>query len=291
MKNLFHIPEPCHEKWTDMTPTEKGAFCQKCSKEVLDLRNLPIPIVENSVLRSANPCVRISKDTLSELNFRHWVKSLNLIRQLRYAFVFALVLNFGTAIAQTEDTSIFNPDTMLVDTVKQGGQISYKWEVPDSCATPNIPDSSFYHIGYPIIIEDIQGGMPPPIYPIEIIDWDDIVWITTDTHTWETLVVYPEDKPHEALLAIHGNEYHFLIEEDELVFTIKAAHSHKVKLHVESAPSEDDERVETDKFYFPPLFINEGEKVIRLPLDKFEKGNYCIHLKTTRGNGVSNILF
>ncbi|MCT8339963.1 carboxypeptidase-like regulatory domain-containing protein [Flavobacteriaceae bacterium TK19130] len=30
------IPEPCHEDWNEMTPTEKGRFCDQCTKEVVD---------------------------------------------------------------------------------------------------------------------------------------------------------------------------------------------------------------------------------------------------------------
>lgn len=36
MKTKITIPEPCNENWNEMTPTEKGAFCQLCSKEVKD---------------------------------------------------------------------------------------------------------------------------------------------------------------------------------------------------------------------------------------------------------------
>ena len=32
----FEIKEPCHEDWSKMTRTEKGAFCQSCAKEVID---------------------------------------------------------------------------------------------------------------------------------------------------------------------------------------------------------------------------------------------------------------
>lgn len=35
-KLQLSIPEPCHENWHNMTPTEQGRFCNACAKEVID---------------------------------------------------------------------------------------------------------------------------------------------------------------------------------------------------------------------------------------------------------------
>jgi TonB-dependent SusC/RagA subfamily outer membrane receptor len=35
-KLQLSIPEPCHENWQQMTPTQQGRFCNACAKEVID---------------------------------------------------------------------------------------------------------------------------------------------------------------------------------------------------------------------------------------------------------------
>lgn len=36
----LQIPEPCHEDWQQMTPTERGRFCSSCQKEVLSFTDM-----------------------------------------------------------------------------------------------------------------------------------------------------------------------------------------------------------------------------------------------------------
>jgi len=36
---IVKIPEPCHESWDKMTPTQQGKFCLSCKKEVVDFSN------------------------------------------------------------------------------------------------------------------------------------------------------------------------------------------------------------------------------------------------------------
>lgn len=37
----YSIAEPCHESWANMTPHEKGRFCNSCAKPVVDFTKMP----------------------------------------------------------------------------------------------------------------------------------------------------------------------------------------------------------------------------------------------------------
>ncbi len=61
------IPEPCHEDWNKMTPTDKGRFCAACKKDVVDFTNM-----NNAQLvaffrkkASSNVCGRFYNDQLN----------------------------------------------------------------------------------------------------------------------------------------------------------------------------------------------------------------------------------
>src|SRR5262245_55344133 len=34
------IADPCHENWENMSPSEKGRFCDSCQKQVVDFSNM-----------------------------------------------------------------------------------------------------------------------------------------------------------------------------------------------------------------------------------------------------------
>lgn len=47
---LIRVPKPCHEDWNKMLPSEKGAFCNVCSKTVVDFTTLNDEEVKNYFL-------------------------------------------------------------------------------------------------------------------------------------------------------------------------------------------------------------------------------------------------
>ncbi|MCE3279741.1 MAG: hypothetical protein K0S44_1932 [Bacteroidetes bacterium] len=98
------IPKPCHENWNKMTPNEKGAFCGKCAKTVIDFTKKSTEEIKNYFLSSTGTktCGRFLNDQLSDPKDKI---SLNiplhlLPRKLSFnkAFVFAVFIVFGTTL-------------------------------------------------------------------------------------------------------------------------------------------------------------------------------------------------
>lgn len=55
MKKIqLSIPEPCHENWDAMTPTQQGRYCNACAKEVIDFTGLSDTEVLNYFLQKKN---------------------------------------------------------------------------------------------------------------------------------------------------------------------------------------------------------------------------------------------
>ena len=67
-KTTLHIsiPKPCHEDWAKMTPTQCGAFCQACQKEVVDFSRMSeAEIVARLSKASGKVCGRIPATMLN----------------------------------------------------------------------------------------------------------------------------------------------------------------------------------------------------------------------------------
>ena len=65
MKNKFlKIDKPCNENWEDMTPDERGRFCNKCSKSVVDFTKLSQFEIASLMKESQDICVRVKKSQL-----------------------------------------------------------------------------------------------------------------------------------------------------------------------------------------------------------------------------------
>jgi len=60
------IPTPCHEKWDQFTPTQKGRFCASCQKEVIDFTTWSDEqIKQYFVARPSSTCGRFASNQLT----------------------------------------------------------------------------------------------------------------------------------------------------------------------------------------------------------------------------------
>ena len=95
-----------------MTPTERGAFCQKCCKQVLDFTNQTNHQIQ-SALRNNNGeevCAKITTDQLSSLNweFEQWQSSatMNVQRMSFYALLFVFGLSLVSCSNQEDEQRV-----------------------------------------------------------------------------------------------------------------------------------------------------------------------------------------
>lgn len=61
----IRIPEPCHEDWQKMTPTEKGKFCKVCTKEVVDFTAKTDEDLVKILSKGSATCGRFKKTQLN----------------------------------------------------------------------------------------------------------------------------------------------------------------------------------------------------------------------------------
>lgn len=67
-KILLSIPEPCHENWEQMSPCEKGRFCNACQKTVIDFTNMSDrQLAEFFKKAPASVCGHVHNDQLERI--------------------------------------------------------------------------------------------------------------------------------------------------------------------------------------------------------------------------------
>ena len=103
----INIPEPCSEDWSKMTPTEKGAFCQKCAIDVVDFTDKSPFEIKNILKRemgsSGKACGRIRKSQLVEFNaFNFQPKSDR--ESFQFLWTFSLIAVFGLSLFSCQST-------------------------------------------------------------------------------------------------------------------------------------------------------------------------------------------
>jgi hypothetical protein len=146
----IHIPNPCHEDWSKMTPTEKGAFCSSCKKEVLDFTKSSNEEIRESLAEEIEPCIRITQKKLDEMNFLEWFNHLRLRIQLNYVFLFGFLVAQSSLMAQ--ESISHEPRFVAVDSIDQ---LSFEELTADLLYYPLEEEAPYYSfIWNPFVLND-----------------------------------------------------------------------------------------------------------------------------------------
>ncbi len=168
----IRIPDPCSEDWSKMTPTEKGAFCNKCAKEVIDFR-VKTPSEIKSILQQefqagASVCGRIRQsqlDTLNDsgFNWQSEKQHFQTIWMLSIVAVFGLTLFSCQNTLSKEVVAKMNADAQEIlaqnesDTLAGDAEIENK----DKLETENEDPLNAIGSKFPWEIDiEMQGQMP-----------------------------------------------------------------------------------------------------------------------------------
>jgi len=97
------IPKPCHEDWNKMTPNEKGAFCGKCAKTVIDFTTKTGTEIQDffSEQQDSKICGRFKNDQLEPpKKIDLFIPLHHLPQKLTFnkAFIISLFIVFGTSL-------------------------------------------------------------------------------------------------------------------------------------------------------------------------------------------------
>lgn len=125
----LRINDPCSQKWSEMTPTEKGRFCDSCQKKVFDVTTL----TDNELLQMAkeNPhgfCGQFRKDQLNRAIIETQFKSKSRLN----AFVAGVFVALGAGTTSAQSAPSHTVQTQVIDENHRTGPVCVRETPKDS---------------------------------------------------------------------------------------------------------------------------------------------------------------
>lgn len=105
MKHKITIPEPCHEKWDEMTPKDNGRFCMNCSKTVVDFTAMLPEEIRHYFIQNQDQriCGRFKNEQLESLIIQIPSRVLYTQTQYHKMFLLALFIAMGATLFSCAD--------------------------------------------------------------------------------------------------------------------------------------------------------------------------------------------
>ncbi len=102
---FLSIPKPCHENWSEMTPNEKGRFCNSCTKTVVDFTKMNSKEIQSYIHNNKHQriCGHIKQNQLDSINLQISEAVFHNQMNFHKLFVLALLLAMGTTLFSCSD--------------------------------------------------------------------------------------------------------------------------------------------------------------------------------------------
>jgi TonB family protein len=135
----IHIKNPCPEKWENMAPSQEGAFCKVCNKEVIDFSGKKqADIVNYFATKGQNErvCGRMASGQLLDLNFDGFFQRFSLWNLRRkISVVIYFIFGLGLFSCSGDDKTVGDMEQVgkvaLLDTVKKKNDTVYDFKHGD----------------------------------------------------------------------------------------------------------------------------------------------------------------
>lgn len=175
---ILNIPEPCHERWDEMTSEAKGRFCGSCQKIVVDFTAMSDQQVKNYLLdqKNKNTCGRFYATQIGRplenksINIDPvWYQRLPYARQVFYAVAVFFVLGVSSCDFNGNTDAVPKPDSTIqintipnIDTNIKKGEIAFRAE--DSVVSPKAKVITY---SAPILTGDVAIIEPSPVKELQ----------------------------------------------------------------------------------------------------------------------------
>lgn len=163
---LITVPNPCHEDWNKMTPNEKGAFCQVCSKTVVDFTGMTDDEVRNYFISNIGQktCGHFRNDQLANTEIALILKEPIPIWKKIVAAVLILFGSFLSGCKERTTGKIASPENANSSHITIGFTLTEIQKAPET-KKPTVETICSVTDGYaaPVIIETTGEAMPEEI--------------------------------------------------------------------------------------------------------------------------------
>ena len=316
MTPLFSIPKPCSEKWNEMDATAQGAFCAKCTKEVVDCSTIKTSEIKATLATKESPCVRIFNAQIDEMNFLEWFGSFSLKKQLKYAFLFAYLLVFCSngrsqdSLASSKTTELDSNFVVnerveldsLIEPFPKDSLFSASLNDSITGSIHEVTDTTQYirseketiQSDSTVLPEDVMIHYEPHIigdYYVEVyatlgfiaINPDPVEEIDrspflADARSQPPLIT---DSPN---LSLENSRFSFHIEGDNLRFFSYAIHSEIIELSIAK-------KGQNNIVFSKSLKIKSGPAETLFPLSDFDNGIYIITINTEKSTKAIELIY